>query len=190
MFAIAGAKVELSAEGFDAGGIEERPVLWSDMSWVTVLWREAHRGDRLAIFPGAAIAQWFNHSLDKRSSVFLKNGKILGYMRYGRFLPITVSEILPVQGGAFDILAFVLQKHHAGAQGVFSVSLDHRAALGMFREKPLVRVSPNVIAYDAFMLKILDSGNEAVKRYCAAVLRDSGEMGIISFPAVIDVEKS
>ncbi len=188
MFALSGTKLFLYADGIDVGGISERQVKSSDLQWVKDLWKDIHGNDRLAMYPGDNISQWFNHTLIYRSSILVKGDSVLGYIRYRTTYPIEVKEILPFDGNGATIMAYVMKKHFNKSEGEILLSLCLEDASMLLKNSQNIEIEEHVNTNAAFMLKVLDEKDEAIKQYCKEAALSEKNLGVIAFPAVLDID--
>jgi len=185
-FSLSGAKIDMRTVKVAPSGIIERPVTVSDLPWMIRKWREMHEYDRLAWFPGDRISQWMNHSLMYRSSVFLLGDRVIGYAKYKTDHPIRVTELLPEAGCAPAILAHIADRTPA-ASGQLLLSMTAEA-LGPMLEGSGIRIERSVRTSDSLFLKILDPDDDALRRYCEEAGADERNLGILAFPALLDID--
>ena len=188
MFSLSGPTVAVAAVGDRLDGLVERPILAADLPWIVDAWWGLHGADSLALFPGDSISQWFSHTAGHRSSVITRGGEAVAYVRYAASSPIAISELLVRDVGAYDVLAFLLGEHDAGGAGACVVSLGEDAIGELFAPTDPVRVTGSAGTSDAFMLAVLDEGNEALARYCTEVSDGRRRPGLVTFPALLDVD--
>jgi len=188
MFSLSGCRLTLGTGGDRTHGLEERPVLGHDIPWIAAAWRRVHGQDDLAMFPGATIGQWFSHAVCWRSSVLEREGRPVAYVRYGSAYPIVVRELLLREGGARDVLAYLLRERHSRDGGDCKLSMGEAAVLGLFAPTDAVTITADRATSDAFMIKVLDEGNRVVSRYCDEVAAGRREPGIIAFPPALDMD--
>ena len=183
-FAMQGCTVDLSALCPDRS-IIERPVRQSDLPWLTRRWKQLHMEDRLALYPGDLIVQWFNHSPNYcHASVFVRvrqdglppaEEEILGYVRYRRNAlsgEVRVSDLVPMEGQAASTLCQI-SSSKALALPLFAATA---ARLGLHATEAVV-TSPAF-----FMLNVND--DPVVEQYLKEQMP-----GIVIFPSVLDLDE-
>ena len=186
MFSLSGCRVSLAPAHDGSPEYEERPILTTDLAWITALWNEQHGQDDLALYPGDAISQWFSHAPAWRSSVLLRAGQPVGYVRYRDADPVEVKELLVHEQAYGEALTWLLGAlGHSGGEVLLPQSPETAAArlgtaaLGMADARH---------AHEAFMLKILDEHNPVLREYCTAVATGRLPAGVVSFPASFDID--
>lgn len=188
MFSLSGVKVSVDIKDFSIDGFEERPVNGGDIKWILKLWEEEHGKDNLALFPGDSICEWNNHGFECRSTVVQCNGRPLGYARYVKSNPLIIRELLAIDDGIPDLLAYLSWKHYGKAQGDIHISLPEEKVSKKVKESRDIRVFDEQIGHDAFMIKVLDE-NSITKEYCSRVEKGIIKPDIIVFPPMFDVDE-
>jgi predicted N-acetyltransferase YhbS len=185
MFSLSGCRVSLAPVRDSTPVYEERPVLATDLNWITALWREQHGHDSLALYPGDTLSQWFSHAPAWRSSVLSCAGQPVVYVRYKDADPVEVKELLVKEHADGEALAWLLGALGPGGGEVLLPQGPEMAAarLGRFA----VSIADARQAHDAFMLKILDEHSPTLREYCAAVATGRLPAGVMSFPASFDI---
>lgn len=188
LFSLAGARVRMDPGGFDCSGLEERPVSARDVPWIVEAWEREHGRDSLALFPGTGVSSWSSHGPGTRCSVVLRQGTPLGYVRYEAAGPLRVKEILRNNGELPDLLAFILARRREQKPREVYLPLPEEAVRGQFPESERVDIVDEQVANEAFMIKVLDDSQTAVKEYCLETERKSIKPGIVVFPPMFDVD--
>ncbi len=150
--------------------IQERPVRQSDLPWLTRRWKELHINDRLALYPGDLIVQWFNHSPNQvKASVFTRGDEILGYARYTGDV---IKDLVPLGQHAAAILRQISNQKEIALPLLAACAAD----LGL-RARDARATSPAF-----FMLNV--SEDPLVKRYL-----QEADPGIAIFPSALDLDE-
>lgn len=188
MFALSGTKLFICVDHINVDGISERQVKSSDLQWIKDVWKDIHGNNRLALYPGDNISQWFNHSLIYRSSVLVKGDRVLGYIRYRNTYPIEVKEILPIDGNGAEMLAYVMKNKFKKVAGEILLSLCFEDAWRIFEGSQNIKLEEQIKTNASLMLKVLDEKDEVLKQYCREAVLSEKNLGVIAFPTVLDID--
>ncbi len=187
-FAVTGATIELSEPIAELPEISERPVMESDLPWITDRWQRVHGNDRLAWFPGESISQWFNHSLAYRSSVFMCGSARVAYVKYRHTAPLRVNELLTEPGYAEAVLTYLQREHSSQEQVSIGASMRATAIAAQLADSARINVQEYIRTSDALMLKVLDHQDEQIRRYCAEAKISQRNLGVLAFPTLMDID--
>lgn len=188
MFTFAGTKLTLTSENISTQGIQERPVFSNDLEWVVPKWKEIHKKDRLACYPGDKISQWFNHSPSYRSSVLTRENKILGYIKYKVGSTLEVQEIMPLDENAEEMLAYIQLKHTKCIKGEIVMSLSMEYCNKLISHCNSISAEAFIYTNPCFMLKVLDQEDNHLLQYCKEAAEDISKLGILSFPPIMNID--
>ncbi|MCX7710169.1 MAG: GNAT family N-acetyltransferase [Clostridia bacterium] len=186
MFSVGGTKVNICAKSFNDKGFKGRPVTASDISWLIQAWKDQHKEDLLAVFPGESISEWCNHGLECCSSVIMKNDRILGYVRHSRSNPLNIKELLAKDEDVQEILSFLALKNYGRVQGEVCIALPVERLRSALDDAPQFELIDEYAVYPAFMVKVFEQDSPMAK-YCEKVESGLIKPGMIAFPAVFDL---
>lgn len=187
-FAHTGATIEMGEGNTDLEGISERPVMQADLPWILNMWQNDHEHDRLAWFPGEEISQWFNHSLVYRSSVILRGGTRIAYVKYKCQPYLRINELLTEEGAASTVLSYLRREHPTQDKGIIAFSMREESLREKLSDCPYTRLRRDIRTSDALMLKVLDAKDELLLRYCAEAKIDELNLGVLAFPTLLDID--
>ncbi len=187
-FAHTGATVQMDAAVADLAGITERPVMEADLPWIIDMWRKDHQHDRLAWFPGESISQWFNHSLVYRSSVVLQGETRIAYVKYKRQPYLRINELLTEEGAASVVLSHLSREHPIQDSGMIACSMRADSLYNKLSDSLQIMVYQEIRTNDALMLKVLDTKDELLLRYCAEAKLSVLNLGVLAFPTLLDID--
>ena len=188
MFALAGAKASIDAEKINTEGITERSIKSSDLDFITRHWHNIHKDDRLALYPGDTISQWFNHSLIYRSSMIYKDNTLLGYIRYRNTYPLEIKELLATEDNAEKIIAYIMKENLKSLKGDVILSLSLENTLKILKNNENIKIEEKITASNAFMMKVIDKNDKVLERYTKEAKSDNNSLGIISFPPMLEID--
>lgn len=185
MFSMSGVRVSISRKDFDSKGFSERRVRESDISLILKSWNREYSSASLALFPGESIIEWSSHFAKYRCSIIEKDNRILGYVRVADSKILSIRELLADSNDIPDILAYLAWKKYGSAEGKIDISQPEEK----FRMYGSVgfNVTDKRAGYNAFMIKVFDH-NSPIADYCENVEKGLIKPGIISFPAMFDVD--
>lgn len=188
MFSLSGSKVSINRDRFNHEDFRERPVNEQDIPWMVGAWQKMHGKDNLALFPGFHISEWSNHGFQCRCTVVLKGGQILGYARYVKSDPLSIKDLVVLDGGMPDMLAYLAWKHYGKPQGDIHLSLSDETVNRGISGSESFKAENKQAAHGAFMIKVLDEQNSSISEYCRQVENGDMKPGIIVFPPMFDVD--
>jgi predicted N-acetyltransferase YhbS len=188
MFALTGSKLYIGEDIINNFNFEERPVLDSDLPQIIEKWNTVHKNDKLSLFPGTEISQWFNHSLMYRSSVISLNNEFIGYIKYRISYPTDIKEFFVKDEYSVYVLKYILQKLYNKCEGEFIFTYSYDFMLQILKGFDTIKIKPYIYASNSLMLKILDQNDDCLKSYCSLAKQDDKNLGVISFPSVLDID--
>lgn len=184
MFSLSGCEVRMNEPEISVEGMEERPVFEKDVPWITAQWEKQHQQDSLALFPGNGVCDWCNHSPAVRASVFVSNGKVVGYARYTRTQTLTVKDLLVEAGWVDRVIAYIMKK-----RGTNQAKLSLPASLISAETSQIkgVEVIDTAATHAAFMICPLEEQGIAAD-YCNSVASGELKPGLIVFTNAFDID--
>lgn len=188
MFAISGVKISIDTESIKTEDITERSVRNEDLEWIKGQWGIIHRDNRLALYPGDTIGQWFNHSLIYRSSMIYENDELLGYIRYRNTYPLVVKEIIAVNCNAEKMIAYIMKENLKKPIGDAILSLSVDSGLKLFTNSKNIKIEEKIRTSNALMMKIIDEEDKLLSQYVQEAELDNKNIGIIIFPPVMEID--
>lgn len=188
MFALSGVNIFIDTENINTDGISERSIKNTDLEWITKRWQNIHKDDRLALYPGDTISQWFNHSLIYRSSMIYENNNLLGYIRYRNTHPLEIKELLTTENSAEKIIAYIIKENfkRTKADIIFSLSLENASKL--LKDNENLKIEEKIRTNNAFMMKIIDKYDSLLAQYFKEAKLDIKNIGIFTFPPVLEID--
>lgn len=186
MFSLSGSKAVLNKESFDPEGYSARPVNAKDLSWIIYMWNNLHRDDSLALFPGYSISEWNNISPGCRSTMILKHGQVVAYVRYSYFKGLNIKELLTDLGDIQEVLSYLAFTHYGKPQGEMHVALEADKLHKLLHSREM-QIADAWYCHEAFMIKVLDDESD-IGRYCDLLEKREINPGIIIFPNVFDMD--
>lgn len=188
MFALSGVNISIDAENINTDGITERSITNTDLEWITKHWQSVHKDDRLALYPGDTISQWFNHSLIYRSSMIYRDDVLLGYIRYRNTYPLEIKELLTSEDNAEKIIAYIMKENLKSPKGDVILSLSLESTLKMLKNNENLKIEEKVRTSNAFMMKVIDKNDKLIEQYIQEAKSDINNLGIITFPPTLEID--
>lgn len=188
MFALSGVSVYINAENINIEGINGRSIKNTDLDWITKQWQNIHKDDRLALYPGDTISQWFNHSLIYRSSMVYKDNILLGYVRYRNIYPLEIKELLATENNAEKIIAYLMKENLKRTKGDTTLSLSLENASKLLKNNENLKVEEKIRTNNAFMIKVIDKNDSLITQYFQEAKSDIKKLGIFTFPPVLEID--
>jgi predicted N-acetyltransferase YhbS len=186
MFSLSGTRINIRIENFSSEAFSEWPIAEKDLPWISEAWEKVHGTDSLAIFPGKSISDWSNHFYGSRCSVMIKDGRILGYVRYSGSKSLIIEELIASNEDIPDVLRFLASKKFGMSHGEISIAYPPEK-LTFISATNHFDVHDDRVVHDAFMIRVLD-GESVIAKYCGQVGSGLMKPGVISFPSVFDVD--
>ncbi len=188
-FALSGVNISINAENINIEGITERSVKSTDLDWLIEQWKNIHKDDRLALYPGDTISQWFNHSLTYRSSMIYEDNNLLGYIRYRNTYPLLIKELLATEHNAEKIVAYIMKENLKCTKGDAVLSLPLENMLKILKDNENLKIEEKIRASNAFMIKQIDKSDELITKYFQEAKSDIKNLGILTTPPVLEIDE-
>lgn len=188
MFALSGVSISINAENINTEYITERSIKNSDLEWITEQWHNIHKNDRLALYPGDTISQWFNHSLIYRSSMIYEDNILLGYVRYRNTYPLEIKELLVTEDNAEKIIAYVMKESLKRIKGDVILALSLESTSKLLKNNENLKLEEKIWTNNAFMIKAIDKNDGLVRQYFQEAKSDIKKLGIFTFPPVLEID--
>lgn len=188
MFALSGVNIFINVENINIEGITERSIKKTDIKWITKHWQSFHKGDRLALYPGDNISQWFNHSLIYRSSMIHKDNTLLGYIRYRNTYPLEVKELISTEENAEKILAYIMKENLKASEGDVILSLSIENTSKILKNNKNLEIKENIKTNNAFMIKVIDKNDKLIEQYIQEAKLNIKNLGIFTFPPMLEID--
>jgi putative acetyltransferase len=166
--------------------LEERLVQPEDIQFLRALWQDWFQDVDLSIVPGDSIMDWITHVEGIISSVVVKDGAAIGYLRYVRHDATAVKMFLARDKEAVRLL---IQYLHAKAAGVAGSTLNlplhpQARAVAQYIDLPY---ESELTTWDAGMIYILDEQNQAIRAYGEEVGSGARPPGFVLYPPCIEI---
>lgn len=187
-FAVSGVHVSIDAENISTENITERSIKNTDLEWITKQWNNLHKDDRLALYPGDTISQWFNHSLIYRSSMIYKDNTLLAYVRYRNTYPLEVKELLTTEDNAEKIIAYLMKENLKRTKGDVILSLSFENASKLLKNNEYLKAEEKISTNNAFMIKVIDKSDNLIAKYLQEAKLNTENLGILTFPPVLEID--
>lgn len=188
MFALSGVNISINAENINTYGVTERSIKNIDLDWVTEHWQNIHKDDRLALYPGDTISQWFNHSLIYRSSMIYEDNILLGYIRYRNTNPLEIKELLTTEGNAEKIISYIMKENIKCTKGDVILSLSLESASKLLKNNENLKIEEKIMTSNAFMMKVIDKSDSLIRQYFQEAKSDIKKLGIFTFPPMLEID--
>ncbi len=188
MFALSGVNISINAENVNTDRITERSIKNVDLEWITEQWQSIHKDDRLALYPGDTISQWFNHSLIYRSSMVYEDNILLGYIRYRNTYPLEIKELLTTEDNAEKIIAYIMKENLKRTKGDVILSVSLESASKLLKNNENLKIEEKIITGNAFMMKIIDKSDSLITQYFQEAKSDIKKLGIFTFPPMLEID--
>ncbi|MCK5738646.1 N-acetyltransferase [bacterium] len=153
--------VDLSDSSADFELKSVKPV---DVSSLIALWHTTFAKSDFALFPGHDLLDWIPHTITKAAEVMVENGEITGYARYDRATPQNPTLFMAKDTEAAQRLLAALRRKISGTGAVLFTLPLPPACQEWFPEAEVL-----TDAWKAGMVKIMDTENEVISRYCQEV---------------------
>lgn len=170
----------------NAEGVEERLIQSEDIETFTALWHSWFHDVDLAVFPGHSLIEWVTHVEDMMSYTVTHNGDIIGYLRYEKQNPANVKMFLAKDRHGTELLLALLRDKLTDEQATH-ITLSLHPASQMVKECLTMPYEAENQAWDAAMIKILDSENAAIVKYCEEVQQKKRQPGLVIYPPMVEV---
>lgn len=170
----------------NAEGLEERLIQPDDIELFGAFWHTWFHDVDLAVFPGHSLIEWVTHVEDIMSYTVTHNGDIIGYLRYDKLNPANVKMFLAKDQHAAEQLLALLRQKSAVSQATHIVLPLHPASQAV-RTWLTMPYQVDLDAWDAAMIKILDSENAAIAKYCEEVQQKTRQPGLVIYPPMVEV---
>ena len=188
MFALSGVNISINAENINTDRITERSIKNIDLEWITNQWQSIHKNDRLALYPGDTISQWFNHSLIYRSSMIYEDNILLGYIRYRNTYPLEIKELLTTEDNAEKITAYIMKENLKRTKGDVILSLSLESASKLLKNNENLKIEEKIMTGNAFMMKMIDKSDSLITQYFQEAKSDIKKLGIFTFPPMLEID--
>jgi putative acetyltransferase len=166
-------------------GIAMRLVEPKDLAWLCALWRQWFEDVDLAIVPEASLFDWIPHSREVMAGVIEQRGEPIGYVRHARSDPTDIKLIVARDAEALRGTLGHLAGKLSDADASFRLPL-HPDAAGVQRGLRLAHAA-EVQAWDAGMIKVLDSRVRPIVDYVCTVKAGQRSPGLIIWPPYIEL---
>lgn len=188
MFALSGVNISIDTENINTDGLTERSIKNADLEWITKHWYNMHKDDKLALYPGDTISQWFNHSLIYRSSMIYESDKLLGYIRYRNTYPLEIKELLTSDDYAEKIIAYIIKENIKRTKGDVILSLSLENVSNLLKSNENLKIEEKIRTNNAFMMKVIDKKDSLITQYFKEAKSDIKNIGIFTFPPVLEID--
>jgi hypothetical protein len=188
MFALSGVNISIDTENINTNGISERSIKNTDLEWITKHWQNFHKEDRLALYPGDTISQWFNHSMIYRSSMIYENNNLLGYIRYRNTHPLEIKELLSTEDNAQKMISYIIKENFKRTKGDVILSFSLENASKLLNNNENLKLEEKIRTNNAFMIKVIDKKDSLITQYFKEAKSDIKNIGIFTFPPVLEID--
>ena len=185
MFGACSLKVDTNhIPGLDAT-LEERLVQPEDIKFLLTVWQHWFHDVDLAIIPGTSILDWITHVEGIMSSIVVKDGERIGYLRYAKNTPKEVKMFLARDKPSTRLLIQYLNEKakHTDAN---SMNLPLHPKMRAVKENLDLPYKTDLTTWEAGMVKILDEKNRAIRAYCDGVISGERAPGFVLYPPCIE----
>lgn len=186
MFGICQVMIPTQAITADPTGLQARLIQAEDIPTFVAFWHDWFKDVDLALFPGDSLMDWVSHREDLMSCTIIRDGHILGYLRYEKHNPANVNLFLARDRDAAGLLLVHLRSKITAAQETHIRLPVHPASQAMKEYLPAPS-EVNMQPWGAAMIKILDPNNTAIMRYCEDVQSGRRQIGLLIWPPVFEV---
>ena len=184
MFGYSSVEVDISCVRGASSPMVEREVVRGDLPELLEMWELWYGHTDLSICPGSSLVEWISHYPLVRSSCFLIDGKLKGFIRY-------------CLGDREEIRLF-MAKDKKSAMEILrhykcSIARGGRVVLPLHPDSPAMSLlqgcgyHAELDAWSFGMIKLLDEGCTEVRDYCQGVLEGKRKPGRITYPPYYDM---
>jgi putative acetyltransferase len=170
----------------ESDGMQQRLIQPQDLPVFLAMWRDWFKDVDLALFPGDSLMDWVTHREDLLSYTMVRDGHIIGYLRYEKHNPASVNLFLARDRDAASLLLAHLRNKIAATPEMQIRLPVHPASQAVKDYLPAlseIQINP----WDAAMIKILDPTNSTITRYCEDVQAGRRQIGLLIWPPAFEV---